>query len=269
MDKRSTGRQAGTDPVRSYCPMSARLRSVSALALALVLVAATPMAATARRPAPGPSGPLTVSFAGETWTVKDHNRKIGPGPNFFSASNVTVVNEKLQLEINQAGRQWTVAEVIMQGSPGYGTYTWVIETPIALDPNVVLGLFTWHDDPAYNHREIDIEFAKWGNGSAPTNAQYVVQPYDAQGHQYRWAQASALTRTTHSFTWRPDSVEFRSTASDGSLIESWLYDGQGIPVPGGENPRINLWLFRGAAPTDGQPVRVVIESFTHSSLAGS
>lgn len=29
---------------------------------------------------------------------------------------------------------------------------------------------------------------------------------------------------------------------------------------------MNLWLFRGWAPTDGQPVHVIIERFTHDSL---
>ena len=31
--------------------------------------------------------------------------------------------------------------------------------------------------------------------------------------------------------------------------------------PGGENPRINLWLNEGTPPSDGQPVEVVIEAF--------
>ncbi|MDQ4089270.1 MAG: hypothetical protein M3163_03045 [Actinomycetota bacterium] len=47
-----------------------------------------------------------------------------------------------------------------------------------LDPNVVLGLFSWSDDPAYNYREIDIEVARWGDVAGDTNAQYVVQPWD-------------------------------------------------------------------------------------------
>jgi len=257
---------AGWYPTRTNVPMSSRPRTLSAVALALALVAATPMAATAKRPAPEPSGPSTISFSGETWTVKDHNRKIGPGPNFFSASNVSVDQlGRLHLRINRSGRKWTTAEVIMQGSPGYGTYTWVIETPMGLDPNVVLGLFTWNDDPAYAHREIDIEFAKWGNAAATTNAQYVVQPYDVEGHEHRWAQASTLTQTTHSFTWRPGGVDFRSTDSIGTELESWSYEGADVPVPGEENPRINLWLFRGAAPTDRLPVEVVIESFSHTT----
>ena len=51
-----------------------------------------------------------------------------------------------------------------------------VQGPIGdLDPNVVLGLFTWSDDPAYDHRELDIELARWGNPLAP-NGQFRLQP---------------------------------------------------------------------------------------------
>jgi hypothetical protein len=36
---------------------------------------------------------------------------------------------------------------------------------------------------------------------------------------------------------------------------------QGIPVPGGENARINLWLFRGRGPTDDHEVAVIVKRF--------
>jgi hypothetical protein len=35
-----------------------------------------------------------------------------------------------------------------------------------------------------------------------------------------------------------------------------------VPDAGQAQVRINLWLFRGNAPTDGQPVEVVISDFT-------
>lgn len=53
-----------------------------------------------------------------------------------------------------------------------------------LDPNVVFGLFTWDDNPIQAHREIDVEFARWGATPAQdgSNAQWVVQPYDGADH---------------------------------------------------------------------------------------
>lgn len=241
-------------------------RRTLAILTALVLFATVPLTAVARG-RPAPPGPSTVNFSGYDWVVKDHNRKLGPGPNFFSAANVSVdADDRLHLRIQPNGKKWTVAEVINTRSLGYGTYTWTLGSAPVFDANVVLGLFTWNDDPAYNHREIDIEYARWGNASDPNNAQYVVQPYSTPGNEHRWQDTSLLAGSTHSFTWGPSRVDFISRAANGDVLRQWTYDGPDVPVPGGENPRMNLWLFRGAAPTDGQPVHVIIERFTHDSL---
>jgi hypothetical protein len=57
-----------------------------------------------------------------------------------------------------------------------------------------------------------------------------------------------------------------STTGSGSEIASYRYVGADVPVPGGENARINLWLDRGAAPTDGQAVEILFDSFTFTAL---
>ena len=93
------------------------------------------------------------------------------------------------------------------------------------NPNVVLGLFTWSDDPAYDNREIDIEFSRWNNALDSSN------------------------------------IAFLSSAFGNSLAQ-WSYTRRnGIPKPGGETPRINLWLSRGAPPSNGLPVEVIISKF--------
>jgi hypothetical protein len=144
--------------------MRTRRHRTIPILVATALLAGIPLPASAARPAP--SGPSTVSFAGLTWTVKEHSRKIGPGPNFFAASNVSVDSGgRLHLQISRSGKKWTAAEVIANATFGYGTYTWRLAPVPQLDPNVVLGLFTWNDDPDFAHREIDIELARWGNAA--------------------------------------------------------------------------------------------------------
>jgi hypothetical protein len=246
---------------------------ITSLLIAALLVTALPMTAAAARPEnpggkppPPPPDPGTISWSGHEWHVKSHSRKIGPGPNFFSSESVEVVGDELHLSITRSGNKWYAAEVINTASLGYGTYSWTVGPMDPLDPNVVLGLFTWNDDPAYNHREIDFEYAKWGNAADSNNAQYVVQPWDHDGNEYRWRQEAFGSSTTHSFTWSEDSVEFRSTTADGAIIQEWTYDGLDVPVEGGENARMNLWLFRGSAPQDGLPVTIVLESFNHEPL---
>ena len=249
--------------------MRPRRHRIAAILTAALLVGAVPMPVGAARPEaagkkPAPSGPETIDWSGHSWLVKDHSRKIGPGPNFFSGANVEVRGDRLHLRIAASGRKWTTAEVINTASLGYGTYTWQLAPVGPLDPNVVLGLFTWNDAPDYAHREIDIELAKWGNAADPTNAQYVVQPWDAPDHDLRWAFAAQGQSTIHEFTWAPGRVDFESRTVGGTLLHRWSYAGSDVPVAGGETPRMNLWLYRGSAPTDGQPVEVILERFTHT-----
>jgi hypothetical protein len=130
----------------------------------------------------------------------------------------------------------------------------------------VLGLFTWNDDPAYNHRELDIEFARWGN-AAYANGQYTVQPYTTPGNQSTFNEPAGVPQTTHSLIWGPASAAFSSvrghnpTTPDPSLRIAEKTFTQGIPQAGGENARMNLWLFEGRVPTNQREVEIVIKRF--------
>jgi hypothetical protein len=217
--------------------------------------------ADASRPAPL----RTVTFSGYTWQVKSSaGDVVGPGPNVFSdsASNVWVDSlGRLHLKIAYSKGRWRCAEVINSASLGHGRYTFELDSPVdGLDPNVVLGLFTWSDDPAYANRELDIEFSRWGNAADPTNGQYVVQPYDLGGHLQRFAQPAGSS-STHSFDWQAGSVAFASATAAPS---AWTYAGSDVPPPGSEHARMNLWLYRGAPPANGRSVEIVVRRFSFS-----
>jgi hypothetical protein len=238
--------------------MPRRLAAFAGLLAATTLVAGTASAAGK------PGYPDTVSWSGGTWQVKTSTAAVGPGPNYFSKANVSVdAGHFLHLKIQKdASNRWTTAEVIGPTSYGYGTYTFTVATPLdGFDANVVLGLFTWSDKAPYAHRELDVEIAKWGNAADPTNAQFVVQPYDAANHLRRFTTTGA-TRTIQQFEWRAGRVVFTSRdAVTGTVIATYTYTGTDVPKPGDERVRLNLWLFNGAAPTNGLPTEVVVESF--------
>ena len=80
-----------------------------------------------------------------------------------------------------------------------------------LDSNVVLGLFTWNDEPAYAHREIDIELSRWSKPDN-LNAQYVVQPFSSAEHKMRFSQPPGLDQTAHQFRWQADSISSKACA---------------------------------------------------------
>ncbi len=216
----------------------------------------------------------TISFAGYNWLVKNSNTPVGPGPNFFSDSteNVRVDAEgKLHMGITQRNGNWHCAEVILMGSLGYGRYVFQLATPVGLiDAQATLGLFTWDSGaPANFFREIDIEIGRWGIPFDPTNAQFVVQPYATSGNLLRYTTPDSLEFSTHSFEWTPDSIKFLSVKGNksappyDSLISSYNYTGSDIQPPGNENTRINLWLFRGFPPQNGQQFEVIISNFEY------
>jgi len=212
--------------------------------------------------------PRTISFSGRAWSVKfSGSESVGPGPMRFgnSSRNVDIDSQgALHMRIENAGGAWVGAEVILTELLGYGTYTFTLEPIIDLDPNVVLGLFTWSDNPDEAHREIDIEIARWSDPDN-LNAQCVVQPHELPENITRFGLPETAAGSTHSFTWTPDSVicETSLLAADGSAPQLFHHHEftSGIPTPGEAQARMNLWLFRGAPPVNGQAAEVIVREF--------
>jgi hypothetical protein len=216
----------------------------------------------------------TIEFSGYTWRVKSSGAPVGPGPNYFSDREEDIwVDEdgKLHLWIVFRDGTWYSTEVLTTAPLGYGTYTFVVGSPVdTLDKNVVLGLFTWDDTaPDFNYREIDIEFSRWQEENGE-NSQYVVQPYYMSGNRHRFDMQLLGMYSTHSFDWREDQILFSSYQGNtppfgpSDEIETWLYTGDDIPPEGIGNARINLWLIGGEPPSGGQEVEVIVEAFEFS-----
>lgn len=211
-----------------------------------------------------PGYPDKIVWGGLTWDIKTSRSVVGPGPNVFAKGNVSVdASGALHVRIaKDTSGGWTCAEIIASASYGYGTYTFTLGSAVnALDPNVVLGLFTWSDKAPYAHRELDIEMSRWGNAADPTNAQYVVQPYDTLNHLRRFTMPPT-TSSTHRFAWHPGQVAWDSYDANGGLIASYSYTGTDVPKPGDERVHLNLWLFNGAAPINGSAVDIAVRSFS-------
>jgi hypothetical protein len=223
-------------------------------------------------------GERRIEFAGLRWSVKD--LFWDPGPNSFSNSsrNVWVDSEGLHLRISQVGGRYVCAEVVSERAFGYGRYVWTVAGPVGrLNENVVLGLFTFDlAAPQAAYREVDVEFSRWGDPASPTNAQYVVQPFDRPGHLHRFSMPPDEEITTHVLDWRPDRIRFQSYRGDfaeappaDALLQEWVYPPSGVqpaprvPEPGAGNVRMNLWLYQSRPPSDGREVAIIIRRFLH------
>lgn len=221
----------------------------------------------------GPGGEGLL-FAGYRWTVKASSTPVGPGPNRFSdrPEDVWVDADGLHLTISSRSGVWWSSEVILDGNLGYGTYVFHTESRIdTLDANIVLGLFTWDSFAPPNYREIDFEFTRWSSPADFNNAQYVVQPYGTPGNlvRFRIDLNAQNQKLTHVLVWSPGQVELStfhghhlpSAIPPFQPIFSWTNSGPDVPVPGGENVRINLWLVNGLPPLNSQPEEVVVTNF--------
>jgi hypothetical protein len=216
-------------------------------------------------------GAKEIQFGGYTWTVR--SGRGGPGPNAWDDSNVWLDSStNLHFKISQRDGKWSCAEITMRKRLGFGRYQFQLSGRIdRFDDNVVLGLFNYPTSdvgPGATH-EIDIEFARWGNAKNPMG-NYTVWPVEKSLKQVSKSFPFALAqdKTTHQFIWSSNQVQFRSMHGhrddDREVFSQWDYSPnepsryisqQPMPV------HINLWLFKGLPPKNGQEVEIVIQDF--------
>jgi hypothetical protein len=193
-----------------------------------------------------------------------------PGPNYYRGTedSVWVDDWGLHLTIKQQNEVWWASEIFTRERVGYGTYTFSVETDARnYDPSVVAGFFTWDTAPEEYNREIDIEFAAWGEESG-TTFQYVVQPYTDPSRILVFDPKLSGNLTTHRIVWTPEGVSFASyhgqvdpdeAESEKLLIKRWFYPN--APSEGRVRFRINFWLYQGREPKEA--VHMVITSFSY------
>jgi hypothetical protein len=205
-----------------------------------------------------------LAFSGYDWQVRQIPSDRG-GQNDYDAANAWTDDEGLlHLRLARRDGAWTSAEVILTRSLGYGTYAFTVRDTSTLDPAAAFGMITWDEEgPDQNHRELDVEISRWGDPSVP-NAQYVVQPYYIPANVARFsAPAGTLT---HAFRWEPGRVTFRTTRGrspmTGETVAHHAFT-SGVPSPGSERVRINLYFFRYGRRQPQTDVEVVVERFQY------
>jgi len=212
----------------------------------------------------------TLNFGGYTWIVKS-GTGMGPGPNTWGAANAWVDAAgllHLKVSYDSAASKWVCAGITSVNSFGYGTYQWEVQGPVStMDKNIVAGLFHYSGPDGYN--EMDVEFARWGDTTNP-NVNYSVYPAAGtngkeQHIRTEWTQTGG-TSSTHRYTWTKDSVVFKSMNGfyndDTNLFFTSTFLPPKTTIPTAGMPvKMNLWCFRGMAPSDGKEVEIVIRSF--------
>ncbi len=207
----------------------------------------------------------TIQWSGYEWEVKAKKQPMGPGPNLWSDSQRSVwVDDRgrLNLKVRKIHDQWHAAEVYMLNTLGHGKYVFYLDSRVdQLDTSVVVGLFIHATDT----NEIDIEFSKWGQERKYTYHQFVLQPRIDGSNIKRSDYRSRKPQSTHGFVWSPEGVAFRSyeghEIKDKRPYKWWDYTGPNNPPLSNQKVHINLWLYKGQPPTDGNEVLLVIDRF--------
>ena len=208
--------------------------------------------------------PKVLTFSGYEWHVRQIPSDRGGQNDYDPANAWTDADGLLHLRLANRDGHWSSAEVILTRSLGYGTYAFTVRDTSTLDPSAAFGMITWDEEALdQNHRELDIEISQWGDPGVP-NAQYVVQPYYVPANVARFrAPAGTLT---HAFRWEPGRVSFRTArgknAMAGSAVASHQFT-SGVPSPGTERVRMNLYYFRYGPRPPQKDVEVVVERFQY------
>jgi hypothetical protein len=107
----------------------------------------------------------TLNWSGRSWTIADDSN-YGGHPGFHWNPNTTVdANGYLHLNLEKVNGAWYASMIWDNNPTGYGVYEFVMQGIHALDPNAVLGLFTYAPSGT---QEIDFEQALWGATSGNT-----------------------------------------------------------------------------------------------------
>ena len=203
----------------------------------------------------------TLFFSGYEWEIRQTPSDRGGALNTYDPANAWT-DEKglLHLRMARDAGGWSCAEVILTRSLGYGSYRFLVRDTSHLEPAAVLGMFTWDEQAAdQNHREIDIELSRWGDAGSKS-AQYVVQPFYVPANVVRFMVPPGVL--THSFRWQPGRVAFQSVAAGSGVVAEHTFT-SGIPSPGGESVRMNLYAFENKRNPLRNPTEVVIEKFEY------
>jgi hypothetical protein len=252
-------------------PLTATIGSRSATATFTRTVPVVADAPATTEPTAG-EGPTSQRFdwSGHRWTTRAFQGQPAPHHRWDGGTDNVRVDDagNLRLRLTRPGGHLTGAQ-LWTDPLGYGTYSWTIASRLdQLHPSVVLGLWTYDDDtPVLGNRELDIEFTRWGDASY-WNTWFNVHPQEQTGASHGYF-LGAQTRTTHSWTWAPGVVTFRSVDAGGRVLAEHTYRStQFVPTPATEKVLMNLWVAPLGDWTSAPETEIVVERFTFTPLAG-
>jgi hypothetical protein len=214
-----------------------------------------------------PAGSL--KFSGYDWAV----RAIASDKGGLSLSNLydpenawTDASGALHMQIKKKSGMWSCAEIYLNRSLGYGTYSVTVRDTSHLEPAAAFSMFIFDDSASEQHfREMDVEVGGRRDAANNYNAQYVIQPLFIPGNLFAFKAPSGTL--THALRWEPGHATFktlrgRSAGARAQLVSEHEF-AYAIPGPGKAVPRLIFFVVASDKNPMQKPSEVVVEKFEY------
>ena len=207
----------------------------------------------------------SLKFSGYDWSVRTIANDKGGTHNLFDPENAwTDTSGALHMQIKKKSGSWSCAEICLNRSLGYGTYSVTVRDTSHVDPAAVFTMYTFEDSAGEQHyREMDVEVSRWGDPANRNNAQYVVQPFYIPGNVFAFTAPSGTL--TYVLRWESGRATFqtfrgRSAGAGAQLVSEHEFT-SGIPEPGKAAPRLIFYVVASDKNPMQKPSEVVVEKF--------
>ena len=212
-----------------------------------------------------PTGSL--KFSGYDWGVREIASDKGGTINLYEAENArTDTSGALHMQIRKKSDGWSCAEIFLNRSLGYGTYSVTVRDTSHLEPAAVFSMFTFDEWASEERsREMDVEVHGRGDGANKNNAQYAIQPFYVPGNLFPFVAPSGTM--TYVLDWAPGRATFKafrgkSSGAGVQLVSEHEFT-SGIPVPGKARIRLIFFVVASDKNPMQKPSEVVVEKFEY------
>jgi hypothetical protein len=212
-----------------------------------------------------PTGSL--KFSGYDWSVRMIDSDKGGMNNLYDAENAwTDASGALHMQIKKKSGRWSCAEIFLDRSLGYGTYSVTVHDTSRLEPAANFSMFTFDEWASDEHfREMDVEVSGPGDAANKDSARYVKQPLYVAGNLFAFAAPSGTL--TYVLRWEPGHATFKtfrgSSAGGGAQLVSEHEFTSAIPPPGKAVIRLIFYAVASEKYPLQKPSEVVVEKFEY------
>jgi hypothetical protein len=209
----------------------------------------------------------SLKFSGYDWSVRTTSSDKGGTNNLYDAENAwTDASGALHMQIKQKSDSWSCAEIFLNRSLGYGTYSVTVRDTSHLEPAAVFSMFTfdeWASEVRF--REMDMEVGGRGDAASGNNARYVIQPLYIPGNLFPFAAPSGTL--TYVLYWESGHATFKtfrgkSSGAGAQLVSEHEFT-SGVPIPGKAILRLIFYVVASGKNPMRKPSEVVVERFEY------